>query len=436
MRRWSHPAFILATLVCGLAIRCALIGHVSEDASEYLIPWYQFARAHGLASLRYPFTNYPPYYSYLLLLVAQLDRIAPPLALIKAVSMVFELGCAAMVASIVRRAGGGRRAADLAFAGAWLAPTVLLNGPYWAQADSLWTFFILLSIRLFMAGGNGVPAFAVGFAVKAQSVFLGPFVLGMLLKRRIHWLWLAVVPAVYLLLALPVLIEGRSLMSVATVYLDQANTYTALSRNAANPWIFAPIGESFGVGIGMAAAAAAGLYLAWRASRVSMDDREGLLIAAALALLLMPFLLPKMHDRYFYAFELAAIAMACRNPRYVAVAVMAQADGVLSYMMFERHFPLLILTPAALCNGALVLLLAGEIGRSERAGRIPIVHLVAFMAAAGALVTNLLLTHPQKGAVGWYPLYAGAYCLAGVLLVLQTRRNATQEPLPTAVPGT
>ena len=393
-----------------------------------MLPWYAFARAHGPAALRAPFTNYPPYYSYLLLLITQLDQVAAPLSLIKGFSAAFELGCGVTAASIVRAAGGGRWASSVAFAGVWLAPTVLLNGPYWGQADSIWTFFTLLSIRLFMASRNGIPSFAAAFAVKAQSVFLGPFILGMIFKRRGLWPWVAAVPVVYIFVALPVLLAGRPLADVLSIYLDQAGTYAALSSNAANPWIVIPLGETIGVIVGLALAAGVGLYLAVVTARISMEDREGLVVAACASLLAMPFLLPKMHDRYFYAFEIAAIALACRNPRFIGVAVMAQANGVLSYMMFERHFPPLTLAPAAFCNGAMAALLIAELARPAPGRRWPIAHLAVFAAAAVALVVDLLMERPGPAAVGWYPLFAGVYGLTGALLVLRTRREGSGAP--------
>jgi Gpi18-like mannosyltransferase len=416
-----QPACILAALACGLALRWALREHVSDDAREALLPWYAFARAHGAASLRFAFTDYPPYYSYLLLLLTQFEGLAAPLSLLKAASVLFELGSAVVTASIVRGAGGGRWASTAGFAAAWLAPTAILNGAYWAQVDSLWTFFLLVAIRLFMAGRNGVPAFGMAFAIKAQSAFLGPFVLGMILRRRVSWLWLAAVPTIYMLMALPVIVAGRPLADVLTIYLQQANTYNALSKNAANPWVFLAVDERLGVVFGLSIAFAAGIYIARLTARLALEDRSGLVLAACASLLLMPLLLPKMHDRYFYAFEIAAIALACRDPRYVGVAVMAQANGLLSYMMFDHAFPLTILAPAALCNVALAALLVADMARPVGRGGAPLAWLAAFVVAAAALITDLMTARPGQAAGGWYPLAAGAYAVTGALLIWRTR---------------
>ncbi len=290
-----------------------------------------------LAALGEAFTNYTPFYSYLLLIAVQLDGLAQPLSLVKAISAVFEIGCALVVAQIVWRMTRKPMRASLAFCGVWLAPTVIFNGAMWGQADSIWAFFTLLSVSMFMQNRNGIVPFAVAVAVKAQAVFLGPLVLGIILRRRIHWAWLTAIPAIYLLLAIPVLLAGRPIDSVLMIYLNQAGAFDRLTMNAANIWVFAGgVPYAIGVAVGLALATASGIALSALVARSRREDPEFILLVACACLLLMPFLLPKMHDRYFYAFELASIALACINLRYLPFAVIAQCDGVLSYFVFEH----------------------------------------------------------------------------------------------------
>ena len=248
----------------------------------------------------------------------------------------FRVGCAIAVAQIVWRATRVPLRTALAFCAVWLAPTVLFNGAMWAQADSIWAFFTLVSVALFMRDRNGVLPFAAAVSVKAQGVLLGPLVLGMLLRRRIHPAWLAAVPGIYVVLAIPVLVVGRSLASVAGVYLEQAHTFHRLTMNAANIWVFAgSTPYEIGVAIGLVLAAVSGLGLSMFIARSRRTQPEFILLAACVSLMLMPYLLPKMHERYFYAFELASNALACINPRYLPFAVIAQVGGVLSYLGFQ-----------------------------------------------------------------------------------------------------
>lgn len=89
----------------------------------------------------------------------------------KAISAVFEMGCAIAIAQIVWRATRVPLRTALAFCAVWLAPTVLFNGAMLAQADSIWTFFALVSVALFMRDGNGVLPFAAAVSVKPRASF-------------------------------------------------------------------------------------------------------------------------------------------------------------------------------------------------------------------------------------------------------------------------
>ncbi len=414
-------AMAIGCFFVGLALRYLAREHATTDAVEYLIPWYGFARDHGVGGLDEAFTNYTPFYSYLLLIAAQFDRLGQPLSLVKAISAVFEFGCAIVAARIVWRAAKAPLRAAMAFCGVWLAPTVIFNGAVWGQADSIWTFFTLISISLFMQNRNGVLPFAMAFAVKAQGVFLGPFVLGMILRRKIHWAWLAAVPGVYVALAIPVLIAGRSIASVFGVYMDQADTFHRLTMNAANIWVFAGgTPYAIGVAVGLVLGAAGGLALSIFIMRSTREGPDFILLAACASLMLMPYLLPKMHDRYFYAFELAIIALACLNPRYLPFAAIAQVDGVLSYLGFERGI-LMGLLPAALCNTFLSLYLVLDLWHGERGFRFPKIAWLGFAASTVGLLFYLMLADPGWNLSPTYLLAASLVTATAFILVKESR---------------
>lgn len=413
-----YGLYVIALIAAGVVARVALAGWLTNDYNLYLLPWYRFARAHGITALGTDFTNYTPFYSYLLLIAVRFDALAAPLVLIKAISLVFEIGNVLLGAALVRVCGGGPGAALVAAGLIWTAPTILYNGPAWAQADSIWTFFILLSVWLFARGRNGAAAFGVAFAVKAQALFLGPFVLGMLLRGddgRMTWrraAWLLAVPLVYGLVALPVLIAGRGIGDVATIYGRQAEFFRSLTMNAGSLWALPPrlpytAGTIAGLGLGVVAA----LWFARVVAGSPRRDATFALLAAAASLLLMPFVLPKMHDRYFYAFEIAALVLACVNPRYIVFAVVAQVDGVLSYLAFDQGI-ILGVRMAAIGNAAMLFFILRELALAPAAAIFPRRAWIgyALVTAAGAA----FLPFTRHGLTG--PAGRGGYA---VLLIAE-----------------
>jgi Gpi18-like mannosyltransferase len=431
----AGAVLIAAGLVCGIGLRLAALPYATPDTAQYLLPWYDHAHAHGVAALREAFTNYTPAYSYLLLIATAFHGLAEPLALIKAISFAFELGCALVTYRLVALAHPGTLRPAIGLVAVWLAQSVLYNGALWGQADSLWAFFVLLSVH---ATCRGRPAwailwFAVAFAIKAQAVFLAPFILVSVLRREVHWLWLAAVPAVYALFALPTLLMGRPMADVAAIYLQQAGTYRSLSLSAANLYLFVPDAlYAEAVIAGLAAAAAAGLFyairLAGRARRFTVAQQ---LLAACLIVLLMPFLLPKMHDRYFYAFEVLAVALALVDPRFLIVAGAAQANALFSYFDFDGRSGL-GLPIAAVSN----LLLAIHLGRSlgcairgeDRGGQAvaPLRDKRFWLYAAAATALAALLGSGKDLAPFGAPFAAAlAVYAAGALILISQLYRAT-----------
>jgi len=429
----TKPLAIALMLVCGLAglaLRYLLREYANSDAFQFLIPWYTFAREHGLGALAEPFTNYTPFYSYLLLIAAPFDWLGQPLSLVKAISAIFELGCAIVVAQIVWRTTKLPLRASLAFCAVWLAPTVIFNGAMWGQADSIWTFFTLVSVALFMRDRNGILPFAVAFSVKAQGAFLGPFVLGMILRRRMRFAWLAAVPGVYVVLAFPVIVAGRSLVSVLGVYIDQANTFHRLFISAANIWIFAAgMPYAIGVAAGLVLASAGGLALSIFIAQSRRTGPEFILLVASVSLMLMPYLLPKMHERYFYAFELASIGLACINLRYLPFAVIAQVDGVLSYLAFDRGIVMSLL-PAALCNTVLVCYLVLDLRHGERGSRFPRLAWLGFIASTAGLFSYLLFAGAGMNVSPAYVLASGLAALMTLRLLKESHCGSVHDPAP------
>jgi Gpi18-like mannosyltransferase len=426
----ARLAAVGVALLLGLGFRLAVWSYATTDAELFLKPWYAFAHEHGWKALGVGFTNYTPFYSYLLIAVTGFHGLAPPLLLVKAISFAFEFATAILAYRFVLTATGSRNRASVALAAAWIAPSVLYDGALWGQSDSIWAFFLVLSAYLFSTGRNGVLPFATAFAVKAQGAFLGPFALGMALRQRRSLLWFAAIPLVYLAFALPTFAAGRPLSEVLRVYAEQANTYHELSMNAANIWILA-LGRmpySLGVAAGLIAAAVAGLALAVLIEKSKRTDIEFNTLAACLSLLIMPLLLPKMHDRYFYAFEMLSIVLACLNRRYLLVALAAQTSAFLSYIAFD-HLIRKGVPVAAVQNLILAGFLVHAFVRPNPKAQAKRGEIVAYVLASGALACLLpFCRDPHPNALAKSAFLLGS-CLLGTHIGLVFYRMS-RAPAP------
>lgn len=417
-------AIVVFAILLGLCLRWAFREHTPPDTFRYLLPWYEFARAEGFPGLRQGFTNYAPFYTYLLVLIAKLDGLLPPLLLIKCISFAFEFGCAAVGYRLVSLAAPSPYRPALTFSAIWLAPSVLYNGALWGQAEAVWTFFIVLSVDLICRRRYNwaMVAFAVAVSVKLQAVILGPLIFALILQRRLHWLWLAAIPTVYVALALPTVFFGRPVGDVLSVYIGQAAHFRALSMGAPNLWLFAPSTLYVpGVVVGLTVAAVVGLAFSIAVARKEQWSPGFVILAATVILQLMPWVLPKMHDRFFFGFEMMAIVLAFTEPRLALVAVVAQIDAVLTYFSFDFRRGLYLLgTPLAAVLNTLTL---GFMLVRFRSGTF---QPMAFALSASAtvlayilwLLVSLLGLGPERAALWWPIMRSDIYGFAAFVVVL------------------
>jgi Gpi18-like mannosyltransferase len=332
-------------LAVALALYAVLIPYRNLDIDTFILPWLHHIQDRGIAqSLAEDFYDYTPPHIYLLSLASRLQGLVPDLVAVKSIPILFLLLSACLVFLLVRQIRPASPTAVLAAVGFLFLPTVVMNGPFWGQADLLPASGLLAFMACILARrpAAAVVCFGVALAFKLQAIFLAPFLLLLVLRREILWRHLLAVPAVYLVAVLPAALAGRPLLDLLTIYVGQGAYYSRLSMNAPNPYHVLEQLTSFpylaGVILGCSLAGLAGLSLAIGGARALRASKENDLLLALVSLALMPFLLPKMHDRYFFFADVFAYVAACVSPRLFWAAVGFQASSLLACSNFLFGF--------------------------------------------------------------------------------------------------
>jgi len=312
-----------ATVVAALAVRAALFPIESGDLTGFLVPWWNQMRDHGhLTALKTGFSNYTPAYLYLLALLSYLP-VSPRVA-IKSLSVAFEgIQALAFVAIALRsKLGRTKQGRLLALALPLFAPSVVLNGAAWAQCDVIHTAFALLALHAALQERWVRASVLTGLALcfKLQASFFAPALVLMLARPSLPWrksLALLLVPAVFLASLVPAWLVGRPARELLMIYVDQTGAYTSLTLSAPSfyQWLpGAPSAPLRAAGVIMTATVlAAGLYLVRQSTRAG-GNHERILTAVATTLL-CPFLLPSMHERYFYTADVLSMLLPFWSPR-------------------------------------------------------------------------------------------------------------------------
>jgi Gpi18-like mannosyltransferase len=342
-RRW--PAFTLLPLAGAcLAIALLQIG-ATDDLTYYFIPWLNAVEAGGASSLSGEFSMYTPPYIYLLYLVSGLAPVVGAVAAIKLINLPFVAALAAGVGLIVSGVSGRREPGLLAACVLCVTPTVLVNAFAWGQSDAIYTCFLMFCVYSAMSGKATLAAlmFGLALAFKLQAIFLAPFVIYLLLTRQMRMRHAVLIPAAYLLMMVPAALAGRSWRSLLAIYYGQANDGRDLSYFAPNPWRFVEalhlIPYEAGVIAGTLLGALAALAIVVLGLRMPRGHRATLLVAT-LSAACIPYVLPKMHDRYFFIADVLTLALAFAWPRYWVAAVLFQLGSLAAYLQYFGLSPI------------------------------------------------------------------------------------------------
>ncbi len=351
---WGTIGAVAVGLALATALRYVLLDFKSVDYYSSLKPWYNTLSSQGFAAFAQNFSNYNPPFLYLLYLVVRLLPGLPIVVAVKLPALIADFVCAYLVWQIVRlKDHCDLRLALPAGMIVLFAPSQVLNSAFWGQADSVFTVGVLACTYFLMARRNNLALlfFGVALALKLQAIFLAPVLLALWLRGTISWKSFLIVPAVLLLAIVPAWIAGRPVFDLLSVYIDQASQYEYITMNAPSVYAWLPGSKQvfnllYFPGLIMGVAAAYMLFLVVLKAPGGLSKPLILELSLA-AMLIIPFFLPKMHERYFYPADILSIGFAFFYPEYFYVPLLVGGVSFLSYepFLFETEVvPLPVLT--------------------------------------------------------------------------------------------
>ena len=161
----------------------------------------------------------------------------------------------------------------------------------------------------------------------------------MAFRKRIPWLYFGLIPIVYLATILPVVLLGRPFLEALLIYAKQSDTFAILSMNAPNLYSLSPREwYSSILPLGIIAAITVIAYWVYTTSQIKIDlDNKYIILVAVVSTALVPFILPKMHDRYFYSTDILSIVLAFYWPTLWFIPVLYQlvSTSAISVFLFN-----------------------------------------------------------------------------------------------------
>lgn len=369
----GQTLFVGGFMAVMMLARAAMLDFITADYSSFLIRWVDAFRQGGFAMLAQNIGDYNLLYQYLLLLISKVPLY--DLYLIKLSTVVFDY---ALALAMLRAAKefAGEQAGVPVFCVTLALPTVFTDGALWGQCDSMYVFFIVLSLYWLVTQRpmRSAAALAIAFALKLQTIFFFPIVLLGLIHKRYRLRDALVFFAAYFVTLIPALAAGRTLLDALSVYARQSmgQYYDRLTYNAPNLYMFFPLREfassqefswmryipeidnlatnPYLTEPMMMALQNAALYacvllvlvavIYWLIHYQEVTPDMTLDLALFFAIFL-PFVMPKMHDRYFFLADMLSVLYAAKYERRRFMPLLVVGASFMSYvpyLMRQRPF--------------------------------------------------------------------------------------------------
>lgn len=329
--------YIGLSVMLAMLLRLYLFPVQSGDYLQFLQGWFASIKEHGgLAAIGMQIGDYMPPYFYILALLTYIPL--SDLYLIKLASCAADVVLAFFVMRLVCLRWPTGNAGALAFAAVLFLPPVFLNSAAWAQCDAIFTAALVASLYYLAVNRprRAVLAFSIAFVFKLQAVFFAPFLLLMVFKGRVKLRTLLLFPLTYLASILPAALMGRSFGDLLTVYVSQSKLYASLCMGIPNLYAFLDGVQSQEIsraGVLLAGGVVlTALYLLLQ-KRFSLSAPM-LVSLAFFFCLLLPYLLPHMHERYYYLADLVGLVFAFYFPRRFWMPLLLTAADTLAHANF------------------------------------------------------------------------------------------------------
>ncbi len=356
----SHIIFASALAVCAaaLALRIYFFNEASGDYNSFLSVWISEMRAlPGTAPITTPIGDYNMPYLYFLFGISRTKLY--DLYLIKLLSVIFDFILAAGIAALTNHFLKSDAVCLVAFSLSLFVPTVFLNSAFWGQCDAIYAALLIWALYFALKDKPraSIVFFALSFSFKIQAIFMLPIIIFLVLRNKINLKHLIYFPLTFVLTLLPAILCGRSIYDSFSIYFEQTSSYPSLTLNCPTLWALFPEDrfDTFGsAALFLAGAGVLAFCIYLYQNRAKLTDTL-LFDAAYLFTLLIPFLLPRMHERYFYLAEVLAVVyiLLHRNRLYAPLIVVF--TGFSCYCAYLFGYLFFSLSELSIANGAAIL---------------------------------------------------------------------------------
>lgn len=322
--------FLVIITVLAAIARVCMFDYKSGDYLVHLSVWFdELKNAGGIKGL----VNYKGDYNYPYVTIMAILTYLPfnSLYSLKTFSVIFDFLLAISAGSLTNLLSKDKKKTIFVYSFVLFIPSVLFNGAMWGQCDSIYAFFVVLSL-IYLLKEDYFKSFiflGIAFSFKLQGILIIPvYIIYYVCKKKFSFLYFLLIPIINIILCIPSILVGVDIRNFFEIYLHQTNEYIGnLTLNFINiysifngqPQILSKIGI-------IATIVICTLTLLYCIFKKPDFSDEQTFTLGMWFLIIETFILPSMHERYLFLGEALAV---------IYLLVYKKNVGIMSYVILS-----------------------------------------------------------------------------------------------------
>ena len=354
-----NKIFLFTIILFAVAIRLLVIPWKTADYYTFR-EWFLVFQEHGIVGFKYIYqetsANYSGAYIIPLYLVSLLPKFSIDIysdlyiiTYIKLISIIFDFCIAFMTYKIIKEYGKKDYVALFAFASILFSPLVFFNASFWGQIDGMWTFFIVLAVFYLYKESNfwAFIFYGIALTIKLQAIFIFPLFIILYFKKYFSIKYFLLIPIPHLFFSVVMFLLGTPFIDAFVKFSKQVSfkmshgaptfPYLITGDILLENYYESILGAFFIMLAIVFCAVFLFISLKQKEKRLSLDS---LILWSLIMTFTLPFFLPSMHDRFFYAAEIFAIIFAFMKPKYFYIPILIMLSSLSTYVgyLFNSDF--------------------------------------------------------------------------------------------------
>ena len=344
-------AMALVTVVAVVA-RYMFVMYPTNDLAGFIINgWMGQIDELGFDKFYLVYSDYPPIFLFFLAFLCMLPEgelttqysggygytfYANRMVYLKTLFLIFTIALAFGVFLLVKELTKSDNKALVGYIATLVLPTIFVNSSVWGNADVIYAVFLIFSFYFALKDSSSLSFvfFGLSFANKLQAIFILPFLIYLVVSRKLKLWPIVFAPLVYFITFIPAFIYGATVSEAFKYFEMQLSGQPGLTYNAGTIWKFLELNDSEIVvknAMWFAILAIGALLAVLFLRNVDLKKKENVFKVGFMLTMATIFFLPRMHERYYFIIEVLIVVYALIDKKWIYLVPLMQLSTMICY---------------------------------------------------------------------------------------------------------